>query len=64
METVFSVLAKDINADITRYTETIASGSANTYDEYKEMCGVIRGLNLALEHINDLAKINDGDIDD
>jgi len=43
----------------------LMSGSAKDYAEYKHICGVIRGLNLADEHIQDLAermrKQNDDD---
>jgi hypothetical protein len=40
-------------------------GSAKDYAEYKSICGVIRGLDLADEHITDLAKrMNTNDDDD
>jgi hypothetical protein len=34
----------------------IAASRADTYDEYKKICGVIRGLNLADSIINDLVQ--------
>ncbi len=34
----------------------IAASRAETYDEYKKICGVIRGLNLADSVINDLVQ--------
>lgn len=34
----------------------IAASRADTYDEYKKICGVIRGLNLADSVINDLVQ--------
>lgn len=34
----------------------IAASRADTYDEYKKICGVIRGLNLADNVINDLVQ--------
>jgi len=34
----------------------IAASRADTYDEYKKICGVIRGLNLADQIINDLVQ--------
>lgn len=45
--------------------EFLLAGSAKDYAEYKHICGVIRGLNLADAHIQDLAermrKQNDDD---
>jgi len=34
----------------------IAASRADTYDEYKKICGVIRGLSLADSVINDLVQ--------
>jgi hypothetical protein len=34
----------------------LAASRADTYDEYKKICGVIRGLNLADSIINDLVQ--------
>lgn len=37
-------------------TEVLIRGSAKDFAEYKHICGVIRGLDLADAHIRDLAK--------
>ena len=34
----------------------IAASRADTFDEYKKLCGVIRGLSLADNIINDLVQ--------
>ena len=34
----------------------LAASRADTYDEYKKVCGVIRGLSLAESIINDLVQ--------
>ena len=34
----------------------LAASRADSYDEYKKICGVIRGLNLADSIINDLVQ--------
>lgn len=34
----------------------VAASRADTYDEYKKICGVIRGLSLADNIINDLVQ--------
>ena len=44
--------------------EVIVSGSASDFANYKHICGVIRGLDLADEHIRDLAKRMNTDDDD
>lgn len=36
--------------------EVIVSGGVGDFENYKHICGVIRGLDLADEHIRDLAK--------
>ena len=49
----------------TSQIEFLAAGKARDFAEYKNICGVIRGLNLADEHLRDLAerikKANDDD---
>ena len=37
-------------------TAFLAASRADTFDEYKKVCGVIRGLNLADNIINDLVQ--------
>jgi hypothetical protein len=34
----------------------LAAGRADKFDEYQKICGVIRGLNLADQIINDLVQ--------
>lgn len=41
----------------------LAASRADTYDEYKKVCGVIRGLNLADSIINDLVQRMEKDDD-
>jgi hypothetical protein len=52
-------------AERTSQIEFLAAGKARDFAEYKHICGVIRGLNLADEHLRDLAerikKANDDD---
>ena len=38
-------------------TQFLAASRAETYDEYKKVCGVIRGLDLADSIINDLVQL-------
>lgn len=47
----------------TQFTEEIATnaaaiqqGAPKTFEEYKYLCGVIRGLSLAQSHVTDLMR--------
>jgi len=53
-----------VQQEIDKYRQEqvafLASSRADTYDEYKKVCGVIRGLGFAENVINDLVRrIND-----
>jgi hypothetical protein len=47
---------KQIQETRNEQVEFLAASRAETYDEYKKICGVIRGLNLADQIINDLVQ--------
>ena len=47
---------KEIEKMVQEQTAFLAASRADTYDEYKKVCGVIRGLNLADSIINDLVQ--------
>ncbi len=55
-KTVFDVLIDKFEEHIKSHTDFIASGMAAEFAAYKEQCGVIRGLNLALRDVQDLAQ--------
>lgn len=54
--TVFEVLLKQIEDQISLKSEPLLAGAAKDFAEYKELCGVIQGLAIAKREINDLAK--------
>ena len=63
-QTVFDVLEKKL-ADLQRSQEEfLAEGGAKDFSEYKESCGVIRGLAAARREIEDLSRNYTDDIDD
>jgi|TARA_B100000085_G_C18522723_1_gene504363 hypothetical protein len=63
-QTVFDVLEKKL-ADLQRSQEEfLAEGGAKDFSEYKESCGVIRGLAAARREIEDLSRNYMDDIDD
>lgn len=49
-----------VQQEIEKYRQEqiafVAASRADTYDEYKKVCGVIRGLNYADNVINDLVR--------
>jgi hypothetical protein len=64
MTTVFEVLFEKIDEEIESVSRAIANGSAKTYDEYQKLCGVIKGLNAAKAHVEDLRRTTEEDYED
>ncbi len=65
MSDVIRALAH-VQQEIEKYRQEqvafLAASRADTYDEYKKVCGVIRGLNFADHVIDDLVrKVNNDD---
>lgn len=56
MRTVFDVLLDKIAAHALAVADSVASGAAKDYAEYRELCGLIRGLETAKREISDLAQ--------
>jgi|TARA_R110000803_G_scaffold77194_4_gene142066 hypothetical protein len=52
--TVFDVLKERIEDQRSSAVEFLSGGSSKDYAEYKELCGLIRGLDSALSHMEDL----------
>lgn len=50
------VVTKKIRADMNNLADELANGRAKTIEDYRHACGVIRGLAIAEEYIQDLAK--------
>lgn len=55
-ETVFSVLKGKVDEDLSDIKATLCSGAAKSYDEYRDMTGYIRGLEVARQHIQNLER--------
>ena len=54
--TVFDVLVKKLDEDISSATSFLSGGSAKDFAGYKEIVGLIRGLEASKQHIEDLAR--------
>lgn len=62
--TVFSVLIKKCKDQAEALKESLARGKAKSFEEYKETCGSIRGLEYAIKEIEDLSRNYEDSIDE
>ena len=63
-QTVFDVLDKKLAELQQSQEEFLAGGGATDFAQYKESCGVTRGLTAARREIEDLSRNYMDDIDD
>lgn len=54
--TVYDVLLERITAHQSAVADSVVSGAARDFAEYRELCGLIRGLETAKREISDLAQ--------
>ena len=52
---IFEHLLEKIQERIFNLNDSLSNGSAKDYAEYRELCGVIRGLRSAQMEVQDLA---------
>ena len=53
---LFELLVQKLQEQIRDRQEFLGSGGAKSFDEYKEVCGAIRGLQSAQREIQDLVR--------
>ena len=53
---VFTALRNKLREDMNNFTDDLANGQCTDFAQYKELCGVIRGLAFAERHLLDLAE--------
>lgn len=53
---VLKHLLNELHEEIATNTAALQQGAPKSFDEYKYLCGVIRGLSLAQSHITDLMR--------
>ncbi len=63
-KTVFDVLNEKLTELKASSEDFLKSGGAKDFAEYREVCGVIRGLNAALREVSDLSRNYMDDNDD
>ena len=55
-KTVFDVLIQKYEEDVASSTQFLVGGGAKSFDEYREVVGRIRGLQLAIQTTKDLSR--------
>ena len=60
---VFPYLVGELSTEQKKNVEFLVSGGAKSYDEYRHICGVIRGLTQAEFLIKDLVQRLENDDD-
>ena len=63
-KTVFDVLKDKLQEQVGSCEESLVAGSAKDYAQYREICGVIRGLTSAMREVEDLSRNYMDDDDD
>ena len=53
---VFDVLTKEIDSKISQVKDYLSEGKAETFEEYKKLCGEIKGLLFARGYTLDLQR--------
>jgi len=61
---VFQALRDKIRADMNNFTDDLANGQCSSFEQYRELCGVIRGLAYAERHLIDLAENVERELDE
>ena len=56
MDKVIEVALKELRSRRVQLSEAVSSGAAKSYDEYRYICGEIRGLTNVEMYLLDLAK--------
>ena len=61
---IFELLNKKIEDQVNSHSEALVSGQSKDYAQYRELCGVIRGLQTAQREVGDLVRKLKDDNDD
>lgn len=61
---ILELLNKKIEEQVKSHSEALVSGKSTDFAAYRELCGVIRGLQTAQREIGDLVRKLKDDNDD
>ena len=50
------VLREKLRTDMNNYTDDMAGGACQSFEQYQKLCGVIQGLAIAERYLIDLAQ--------
>lgn len=50
------VLRSKLREDMNNYTDDMAGGACQSFEQYQKLCGVIQGLAIAERYLLDLAE--------
>lgn len=50
------VIREKLREDMNNYTDDMANGVCQSFEQYQKLCGVIQGLAIAERYVIDLAK--------
>ena len=53
---IFELLNRKIEEQVKSHSEALIEGQSKDYAHYRELCGVIRGLQTAQREIGDLVR--------
>jgi hypothetical protein len=53
---IFDILTGKLEEEIKSVVQVLSDGGAKSYDHYKELSGIIRGLRTAQREIGDLVR--------
>jgi len=53
---ILELLNKKIEEQVKSHSEALVEGQSKDYAQYRELCGVIRGLQTAQREIGDLVR--------
>ena len=59
-----TALRTKLRTDMNNFTDDLANGQCTSFEQYKELCGVIRGLAYAERHLIDLAENVERELDE
>lgn len=62
--TEYEYLTSKLDEEVESVKSHLANNSARDIEEYRRLCGVVQGLTLAKDIINDLAKRLEQDADE
>jgi hypothetical protein len=61
---ILELLNRKVEEQVKSHSEALVSGQPQDYAQYRELCGVIRGLQTAQREIGDLVRKLKDDNDD